>query len=125
MENPFFFAGTEDKPKINFDPKNNVFEIIGNSFPEESPKFYIPLINWVTEYAKTANTHTHVVCKFDYFNSLSAKLLYELFFELQKIATSDKKVSVSWYYDPEDHFILEKGQEFKNVLKIPFDLISY
>ncbi|OFX84841.1 MAG: hypothetical protein A2W99_06490 [Bacteroidetes bacterium GWF2_33_16] len=125
MEKQFYFPGSEDKPKINFDPKNNVFEIMGNSYPEESPKFYIPLINWVTEYSNYANDKTHVVCKFEYFNSLSAKLLYELFFELQKITESGKKVSISWYYDPNDHFILEKGQEYKNVLEIPFDLISY
>lgn len=123
MINPFFFAGTEDKPKINFDPKNNIFEITGNSFPEESPKFYIPLIEWIAEYSKQANDNTHVVCKFEYFNSLSAKLLYELFFELQKITNTGKKVSVSWHYDPEDHFILDKGQEYKNVLDMPFNLI--
>ena len=125
MEKSFFFAGTEDKPKINFDPRNNIFEITGNSFPEESPKFYIPLISWVTEYSDFANPETHVVCKFEYFNSLSAKLLDELFFELQKITKKGKKVSVSWFYQPDDNFILEKGQEYKNVLEIPFNLIPY
>jgi len=125
MEKPFFFAGTEDKPKINFDPKNNTFEISGNSYPEESPKFYIPLIDWITEYSAQPNDQTQVICKFEYFNSLSAKLLYEVFFELQKITEKGKPVSISWYYHPDDHFILEKGQEYKNVLRIPFELIPF
>lgn len=125
MEKTFFFAGTEDKPTINFNPQKNIFEISGNSYPEESPKFYIPLIDWISEYSAQPNDHTHVECKFDYFNSLSAKLLYEIFFELQNITKTGNTVTISWYYHPDDLFIFEKGQEYKNVLKIPFELISY
>ncbi|MDX9694397.1 MAG: DUF1987 domain-containing protein [Bacteroidales bacterium] len=125
MKKPFYFEGTEDKPNINFDPQNNIFEMSGNSYPEESPKFYIPLISWITEYAIQPNEDTKVVCKFEYFNSLSAKLLYEVFFALQKIGERGKKVTIEWYFHPDDHFIHEKGLEYKNVLSIPFDLIPY
>ena len=125
MVERFFFEGTVDKPRIDFDPQNNLFEITGNSYPEESPKFYIPLIYWITEYVKNPNHQTNLICKLEYFNSLSAKLLYELFFEFEKIKLSGNTISVSWFYKPDDSFILEKGEEYKNVLAIPFNLIAY
>lgn len=123
MPDKFFFEGTEDKLQINFDPRNNLFEITGNSFPEESTNFYIPVLHWLDNYTKNPNESTHLICKIEYLNSLSAKFIFELFLILQKITSTGKTVRVSWYYNPNDDFIEEKGDEFKSALEIPFNLI--
>jgi hypothetical protein len=49
-------------------------------------------------------------------------MLYELFIELEKIKDLGKEVKVTWYFDPGDHLIEEKGMEFQSILQIPFQL---
>lgn len=123
MPDRYFFEGSEDKPKIDFNPQNNFFEITGNSFPEESSKFFIPLIQWLENYTTHPNEHTHLIFKLDYFNSLSGKFIYEILFTLKKITQTSHKVTILWYYNADDTFIEEKGEEFKSAIEIPFEMI--
>jgi len=124
MLQTFETAETRDKPYIIFDPKNNRFEIKGNSLPEDTTLFYKPVIEWIVEYSKNPNEFTHLICSLDYFNSSSAKMLYELFIELEKIKDTGNEVKVSWYYDPDDNLIEEKGLEFQSIMEIPFNVLE-
>lgn len=124
MLQTFESAETRDKPYIIFDPQNNRFEIKGNSLPEDTTLFYKPIIEWIIEYSKNPNKTTHLICSLDYFNSSSAKMLYELFIELERINESDNEVKVTWYYDSDDHLIEEKGLEFQSILEIPFSVVE-
>lgn len=116
--------GTRDTPEILFDPENNLFEISGNSLPEDTTKFFTPVFNWVEDYIKSPNKETSIQCKFEYFNSSSAKMLYELFFEFQKILQSDLLVTIFWHFESGDKLIEEKGLEFQSVLDIPFEMVE-
>ncbi|MEA2106666.1 MAG: DUF1987 domain-containing protein [Bacteroidota bacterium] len=124
MLQPFESTETRDKPYIIFDPQNNRFEIKGNSLPEDTTLFYKPVIEWIIEYAKKPNQTTHLICSLEYFNSSSAKMLYELFIELEKIKDLGKEVKVTWYFDPGDQLIEEKGMEFQSILQIPFNVLE-
>ena len=116
--------GTRDTPQILFDQENNIFEISGNSLPEDTNKFYMPVFEWISEYLKSPNKLTHLVCRLEYFNSSSAKMLYELFFELEKIHSEEEKAKISWHFEPGDNLIEEKGLEYKSIVKVPFELIE-
>ena len=50
MLESFKFQETEDKPWVNLDQKNNIFEIGGKSLPEDSSEFYSPILEWISEY---------------------------------------------------------------------------
>jgi len=117
-------TGTRDTPYVLLDAKNNSFQISGNSMPEDSSKFFNPIFDWIEEYIKHPNNSTHLVCNLEYFNSSSAKMLYQLFVELENINEAGKKVKISWYYDSEDKLIEEKGLEYKSILNIPFEMIE-
>ncbi len=116
--------GTRDTPEILFDPENNLFEISGNSLPEDTTKFFTPVFNWVEDYIQSPNKETRIQCKFEYFNSSSAKMLYELFFEFQKILQTDSMVTIFWHFESGDKLIEEKGLEFQSVLDIPFEMVE-
>jgi len=120
----YYFEGSEDKPKVDFNPQKNIFEITGNSFPEESSKFFIPLIQWLEDYSSNPNEQTHLIFRLDYFNSLSGKFIYEILYTLQKVLQTGKKINISWYYNADDTFIEEKGEEFKSAIEIPFELVQ-
>ncbi|MCK5169388.1 MAG: DUF1987 domain-containing protein, partial [Bacteroidales bacterium] len=87
--------GTRDTPEIILDQENNQFEIAGNSLPEDTTKFFTPIFEWISDYLKSPNKSTHLICKLEYFNSSSAKMFYELFFELQKITKTSSKIKIS------------------------------
>lgn len=115
---------TRDTPEVLFDAKKNVFEIKGQSLPEDSARFFEPIFNWIEEYIKSPNNSTHLLCNLDYFNSSSAKMIYQLFIELENIKIKGKEVKISWYYEAEDKLIEEKGLEYKSILNIPFEMIA-
>ena len=115
---------TRDTPAVLFDAENNIFKIEGNSLPENTSNFFTPLFDWITNYKKNPNDITNLVCELEYFNSSSAKMFYEIFFELENIAKSGKKVQIEWIYSSDDKLIEEKGLEYQSVLSIPFKMIT-
>lgn len=115
---------TRDTPEILFDQENNQFEISGNSLPEDTAKFFNPVFEWVSDYIKSPNKSTHLICKLEYFNSSSAKMFYELFFEFRKIVDAGFEFKISWYFELGDKLIEEKGLEYKTILDIPFEVIE-
>ncbi len=124
MLEPIMFQETEDQPWVKLDQENNIFEIGGKSLPENCSAFYSPILKWISEYVKKPNESTHFVCKIEYFNSSSARKFYEIFMELDKISQTGKEIKVSWHYETGDKLMQNKGNEFKTILEIPFELVA-
>ncbi len=117
-------TGTRDTPYVLLDSKKNLFQLTGNSLPEDSAQFFNPIFDWIEEYIKSPNKLTHLVCNLEYFNSSSAKMLYQLFIELENIKKTGNEVKISWHYESEDKLIEEKGLEYKSILSFPFEIIE-
>ena len=73
------FNAEEDTPSIIFDPKNNKFEISGNSYPENSSEYYTPILDWMDQYCAKPNKYTKIVFKLDYFRSIFFVIIYSSF----------------------------------------------
>ncbi|MCI0751050.1 MAG: DUF1987 domain-containing protein [Flammeovirgaceae bacterium] len=113
--------GTEDTPKIMLDAKNGIFEISGRSLPEDSAEFYRPVLEWIGNYAKSANPATEFVFKLEYFNTASSKLILDVLSALEDI----KGMKIMWYYHEDDEDMEEAGQEFSELVEIPFEFKTY
>ena len=111
---------TQSTPKIYLDKDSGKFEVAGKSFPEESRIFYTPLFTWLEEYAKNPNEETIFEFNMEYFNSSSSLIILEILNLLDKIFKSGKKVSVSWNYLDIDEDMLEAGEEYSELVKVPF-----
>jgi len=109
-------------PFMKFDAESGIFEISGRSIPENSIEFYKPLLDWVDEYVKQPSGSTTLSVKLEYFNTSSSKCLVELFRKLETIL-EQSKVKVQWYYEEEDEDMMESGQDFQHILKVPLELI--
>ena len=112
---------TQLTPKVSLDLENNIFEISGESTPENAAEFYNPILQWFKEYesilyyAKGTVGKTKKLLlelKFDYFNSTSAKFILDIFYTLQKLKKEGYDVEVNWHYDNGDIDMLEAGEEF-------------
>ena len=43
--------------------------------------------------------------------------------KLEKLSGIEHKVNVRWYYSKYDEDMLEEGEEFENIVDIPFEII--
>ena len=121
----FVTKSTEQTPYITLDPENGLFEMKGVSRPEDVNKNYVPVIQWFREYKKEPNEHTTFDFRFDYFNTATAKLLYDVLAVLEEIKESGKGVLVNWYYNEMDLDMKSAGQEFADMVDVEFKFHSY
>lgn len=117
--------GTEDTPNVILDRKTNVFEISGRSLPEDSGLFYEPIIEWFEEYKKNPNPNTVITFKLIYFNTASSKLILDILTVLEEIHSSGNPVIIKWYYPEDDEDMQEAGEEYSDIIDLPFEHIPY
>jgi len=120
----FVLDSTTKTPRIQFDGNIGKFEISGRSIPENSAKFYSPLMDWVEEYIQNPAEETLINVKLEYFNTSSLKGLIELFRKFELLNNSGKAVKICWYYEEEDEDMQESGEDFKQLIRIPIELIK-
>ncbi len=112
---------TEDTPKIIFDQENNIFDISGRSLPEDSAEFYQPVLSWLEEYSNTPSPKINLEFKLEYFNTASSKLILDILSKLEDI----EEANVTWYFHEDDEDMQEAGEEFSELVEVPFDFKSY
>ncbi|MGZ3900964.1 MAG: DUF1987 domain-containing protein [Bacteroidia bacterium] len=119
-------CGTEDTPVIKFDTDNNHFTITGRSLPEDVTEFYKPVFEWLREFSENATASTVFKFKLEYFNTASSKIILDILMKLEDIhSQKNDVVSVEWFYSESDDDMLEAGEEYKELVEVPFNLISF
>jgi hypothetical protein len=117
--------GSDKTPSINLDAESGEMEFSGKSIPENSAQLYEPVMDWIDNYLKKPAENTTFVVKLEYFNTSSSKYLLEIFRRFEELFKTGKKVAVQWYYELEDEDMQESGDDFRDILKIPVELIVY
>lgn len=119
-------AGTEDTPEINFDADQKVFTISGRSLPEDVTSFYKPVFEWLEQFATESINGTVFKFKLEYFNTASSKVILDILMKLEEIVQSGSTaLSIEWHYMDGDDDMQEAGDEYKELVEVPFNLISY
>jgi hypothetical protein len=116
--------GTQKTPSVNFDAAKGVIEIKGRSIPENSIEFYKPLVEWLEKYKISPTTQTQVNVQLEYFNTSSSKCILDLFKKLEDIAKAKNDVIINWYYEEDDEDMLEAGEDYESIIKVPFKMIE-
>ncbi|MFH2095658.1 MAG: DUF1987 domain-containing protein [Bacteroidota bacterium] len=118
-------AATHDTPNVIMDAENGVFELSGKSLPEDVNSFYSPIVEWLDKYAENPNPKTILDLKLDYINTASSKFLFTIFLKLEKMFEDGKDILIRWHFADDDEDMQDVGEEFAEVIKIPFEHISY
>ena len=121
---PILIEGTPKTPTIKFDASTGVFDIKGRSIQENSVEFYKPLIDWLDLYKETPNNKTVVNIKLEYFNTSSSKCILDVFKKLETIHKAKNEVEVNWYYEEDDEDMLEAGEDYESIIRVPFKMIE-
>lgn len=123
--NTIKIMGTDDTPTVILDAENEIFEISGRSLPEDVTAFYEPIIRWLDEYASGPNPKTVFTFKLVYFNTASSKLLLDILMKLEQMHEDGKEMLVRWYYPEDDEDMQEAGEEYADIVDVPFEQVSY
>lgn len=120
----YYLEATPKTPKLDFNPDAETFLISGRSIPENSIEFYKPLLDWLDKYVQNPLESTIFEIKLEYFNTSSSKCLVEIFRKLEKIKEEGKSITIDWYYEEEDEDMEESGEDFKQIIKVPFKMVE-
>lgn len=121
---PIYIDGTPKTPTIRFDASQGIFEITGRSIPENSVEFYKPLVDWLERYKESPLEKTVVHVKLEYFNTSSSKCILDVFKKLEAIHKAKNEVEVHWYYEEDDEDMLEAGEDYESIIRVPFKMIE-
>ena len=125
-KNSYIVEQAYKTPLINFDGASGNFELKGKSIPENSLKFYKPLLDWLDNYVQNSAPKTNLKIQLDYLNTDSTKCMIDLFRKLEQILKNGKgEIIINWLYEEQDDSMLEVGEDYKSFIKIPFNLISF
>lgn len=127
-----YISPTRNTPEINFSPEENLFIIRGTSSPEDVRAMYYPVIEWFKAFGikirdnKTSQPDGPLTLKMDlsYFNSSSAKFIYDILVELKDIAASGLPVVIEWHYEYGDSDLRDAGEDISNIAEIPFTFVE-
>ena len=117
--------GSDDTPKVILDADNNTFEISGRSLPEDVVAFYDPILDWLDEYSQNPLDKTVFNIKLEYLKTASSKLLLDVLLKLEDMYDAGHDVLVKWHYPDDDEDMEEAGEEYADIVEVPFEQVSY
>ena len=120
---PIKIYPTRNTPAVLLDPNRGVFKIYGRSSPENSIQFYDPIKEVISN--KITVDHFDVRIKMEYFNTSSSKCIYDLLKEIKALENKGKEVVVRWYYEEDDEDMLEAGEDYSDLLDLPFKFVEF
>ena len=124
--------GTSVTPKVYFVPEEHLLELSGYSRPENARDFYNPLLSWLEDYKKSYSKRKikkdpepiSFKFKYIYFNSSSAKFIYDLIILLSQIIKEDVPLKIYWYFDEDDDELKEVGEELAEMAKVNLHFVE-
>lgn len=119
---PLLIEKTFQTPHVLLDADKNIFEIKGNSFPNNALRFYLPILDWFTRYflseKKEIRLHVHI----NYQNSSSKKMFSEIMKMLDDFYKEGKLIQLDWDYATDDEDLLHSGLNIQQEVSFPVNL---
>lgn len=114
---PFF-------PAVKFDAENGVCEISGESYMEETFKFYAPLQDWLRSYFESGNNSLEFNFRLTYFNTSSSRQILDILEILKSFINKGADVNIRWYFDSDDPDMEDEIEDFKIETGLPIEIID-
>lgn len=121
----FRLSKADNKPMLDFNGDTGRFQISGVSNPENASEFYAPILSWMDDYVPATGQPVTLEIKMDYFGTSSTKWILQIMKRFEAMAAKGADVSIKWFYYDDDEDLMEAGQQFSELVKIPFQLIAF
>jgi len=82
-------------------------------------------VDWLDKFADVAQGTVNVNIQLEYFNTSSSKCILDVFKKLENLQNKNRaEVVINWYYEEDDEDMLEAGEDYQSILKIPFNMVE-
>ena len=126
MEN-LSIPGGSRVPTIEFNANTGVLSISGRamSFSGGEVDFFLPVKKWIQDYSLSPVENTILNVQLAYYCTHASKVLLDIFRILEGVYLSGKSVTINWYHEENDNDMIEAADDYKSLLKIPFNMIAF
>ena len=117
-------------PRVILDHEMGIFEISGESRPQDSREFYGQIISWLNEFdshlvlSEKGKDEVVFNLNFAYFNSSSGKFILDICKIIARIRARENNASVRWHHEKNDNDMLEAGMEISKMVRFPFEYVE-
>ena len=105
------FEAGQRTPQVELTPTSCL--IRGGCYPENISEWSDPVLEALEECLGNDETEFKVDIELYYFNSSSAKFLFDFFEFLEESAEGGKAITINWRYRAEDDTMQEAGEDFQ------------
>lgn len=119
---PLIINKTFSTPQVRFDAEAGIIEMEGRVIPENPEEFFEPVFNWIDRFSPLKDSETKVRFRLFYYNTSSVKRLLALLRKIDLLYQAGHKIQVWWEYEEGDEDTINDGEDFKNALKVPFEI---
>jgi len=105
------FEAGQRTPQVELTPTSCL--IRGECYPENISEWSDPVLEALEECLGSDETEFKVDIELYYFNSSSAKFLFDFFEFLEESAEGGKAITINWRYRAEDDTMQEAGEDFQ------------
>jgi len=110
-------------PRVRVFADEKRIAITGHSRLEDPSVFYEEFISLVEACLDDFKTIATLDFRLSYLNTSSSKWMFHILKSIQNKYQGKKIITINWYYELDDEAMLEAGEVFQSLLKMPFNLI--
>ena len=115
---------TKTTPYVLIDEEKRYIRFEGESYLEDILGFFQDINDWLEKYLSSDFTMLTFDCAMEYFNSSTAKLLFNMLRTMDACAAAGKKVIVNWIVAENDDMLIECGEDFREEMEnLEFNLV--
>jgi len=115
---------TPKTPSIDFNRMTGELIMSGKSIPENSAKFYEPLMEWINDYILSPPATTNLRLNLEYFNTASSIWIVKMIRQLGRIDDPEKVLVIHVYINEEDVDSFDDGEINDIVNTLTEDLVK-
>lgn len=112
---------TAKTPYVLLNNETGEMIIQGRSIPDNADEFWQPILQWFYAYSTQPKDLTVFIFDMEYFNISSSKPILFLLHKMNDLMEQDEDVKIQWRYPKGDEDMLETGNDYSCMVKIPFE----
>ncbi|MCG8697566.1 MAG: DUF1987 domain-containing protein [Bacteroidales bacterium] len=111
-------------PSVSLDASSGKFEISGESYLEDTVKFYEPILNWMKQFTADVKSPIHLDIKLTYFNTSSSRSLLDIFYLLKEYENNGGEVKIDWYIKQFDYEMKEEIEDYMLDTELTINIVK-
>lgn len=112
-----------DSPSVHINGEVGLVRIIGRAIAQNPEQEYKDLENMIMKYCLDPCSISSINIQLTGISTNASKWLFHILKEIEKFTNPKKQFVINWFYEEYDDFMLEVGEDYQEIIDLPFYLI--